>query len=219
VNLPFPEKTPDFTLHRGDCVEGMKTLPDASVDAVVCDPPAGIAFMGKSWDEDKGGRAGWVGWLTEVMREAIRVLKPGGHALVWALPRTSHWTAWALEDAGFEVRDAVLHCFGTGFPKSQDISKFIDKIFPRQGLFDDFAVHFKSKLSASGKSQKEVASLFPSKTGGLTGCVWNWANGTNVPTVKQWQVLRPLLDLSDELVEHPDTIQRIFERMVQEDKQ
>ena len=117
-----------FELRHGDCVEVMKALPDASVDAVVCDPPAGIAFMGKSWDEDKGGRNGWVAWMTEVMREAIRLLKPGGHAVVWALPRTAHWTAWALEDAGFEVRDAVLHCFGTGFPKSQNISKFIEKM-------------------------------------------------------------------------------------------
>lgn len=116
-----------YTLINDDCIVAMRKMPDLSVDSIVCDPPAGIAFMGKLWDKDKGGRSAWVGWLAEVMREAIRVLKPGGHALVWALPRTSHWTAWALEDAGFEVRDAVLHCFGTGFPKSQDISKFIDK--------------------------------------------------------------------------------------------
>ena len=65
-------------------------------------------------------------WLSERLCEALRVLKPGGHALVWSLPRTSHWTAWAVEDAGFEVRDCVLHVFGSGFPKSLDVGKAID---------------------------------------------------------------------------------------------
>lgn len=115
------------TLHRGDCLDVLRALPDASVDSVVTDPPAGIAFMGKAWDEDKGGRRQWIAWLAEVMGEALRVLKPGGHALVWALPRTSHWTATALEDAGFEVRDCLVHVFGSGFPKSMDVSKAMDK--------------------------------------------------------------------------------------------
>ncbi len=83
--------------------------------------------MGKSWDSAKGGRGQWVAWMTDVMRECLRVLKPGGHALIWAIPRTSHWTAMALEDAGFEIRDVVTHLFGSGFPKSLDISKAIDK--------------------------------------------------------------------------------------------
>jgi site-specific DNA-methyltransferase (adenine-specific) len=65
--------------------------------------------------------------MTGVMRECLRVLKPGAHALVWALPRTSHWTATAIEDAGFEVRDVITHHFGTGFPKSLDVSKSLDK--------------------------------------------------------------------------------------------
>jgi site-specific DNA-methyltransferase (adenine-specific) len=108
----------------GDCIT--LDLPDASVDAVVTDPPAGIGFMGKGWDHDKGGRAAWVAWMTERMRVAFRLLKPGGHAVVWALPRTSHWTATAVEDAGFEVRDVLTHHFGTGFPKSLDVSKAID---------------------------------------------------------------------------------------------
>lgn len=117
----------NYVLIHGDCLEQLKTLPSDSVDSMVTDPPAGIAFMGKEWDEDKGGRKQWVAWMTDVMGEALRVLKPGAHGLVWALPRTSHWTATALEDAGFEVRDVVTHLFGTGFPKSLDISKAMDK--------------------------------------------------------------------------------------------
>ncbi len=114
-------------LHRGDCLDVLKTLPDNSVDSLVTDPPAGISFMGKAWDHDKGGRKQWIAWMTEVMTECMRVMKPGAHGLVWAIPRTSHWTGAALEDAGFEVRDVVTHLFGSGFPKSLDISKAIDK--------------------------------------------------------------------------------------------
>lgn len=116
-----------WRLYHGDCLAILKTLPANSVDSVVTDPPAGIAFMGKAWDSDKGGRDAWIAWLAEVMRECLRVLKPGGHALVWSIPRTSHWTATALEDAGFEIRDCVTHLFGSGFPKSLDVSKAIDK--------------------------------------------------------------------------------------------
>ena len=110
-----------------DCLEQLKLLEDESVDSLITDPPAGISFMGKDWDGDKGGRAQWITWMSEVMSECLRVMKPGAHGLVWAIPRTSHWTATALEDAGFEIRDVVTHIFGSGFPKSHDISKAIDK--------------------------------------------------------------------------------------------
>jgi site-specific DNA-methyltransferase (adenine-specific) len=114
------------TLYHSDALDVLYTLPDASVHAVVTDPPSGIAFMNMAWDDDRGGRAQWVAWLTEIMCEAYRVLKPGAHGLVWALPRTSHWTACALEDAGFEIREKVYQLFATGFPKALDISKAID---------------------------------------------------------------------------------------------
>jgi len=116
-----------YHVMHGDCLEELKQMPENFVDSIITDPPAGIAFMNKEWDKDKGGRDGWIEWLTTVMVEAKRVLKPGGHAFVWAIPRTSHWTATALEDAGFEIRDIVTHVFGSGFPKSQNISKAMDK--------------------------------------------------------------------------------------------
>ena len=117
----------DATLHCDDCLATLKKLEPASVDALVCDPPAGISFMGKDWDDDKGGAKQWINWMAEVMTECLRVLKPGAHGLVWAIPRTSHWTATALEESGFEIRDVVTHLFGSGFPKSLNISKAIDK--------------------------------------------------------------------------------------------
>lgn len=114
-------------LHQGDCLDILKTLQNDSIDSLVTDPPAGIGFMGTEWDHHKGGRQEWVKWMADVMRECYRVLKPGAHGLVWAIPRTSHWTATALEDAGFEVRDTILHCFGQGFPKSLNINKALEK--------------------------------------------------------------------------------------------
>jgi site-specific DNA-methyltransferase (adenine-specific) len=111
----------------GECLGELRKLESNSIDSLVTDPPAGISFMGKNWDKDKGGRYEWIAWMRTVMQECMRVLKPGAHGLVWALPRTSHWTATALEDAGFEVRDVITHLFGSGFPKSLDISKAIDK--------------------------------------------------------------------------------------------
>ena len=125
----------EVKLYHGNCLAVMAGMDANSIDAVVTDPPAGISFMGKSWDSNKGGRDQWIEWLTEVMEECYRVMKPGAMALVWALPRTSHWTGTALEDAGFAVKDIVTHIFGTGFPKSHDISKAIDKAAGAEGEY------------------------------------------------------------------------------------
>jgi site-specific DNA-methyltransferase (adenine-specific) len=111
----------DVVLHLGKCETVLPGLPANSVDAIVTDPPAAISFMGRAWDGDLGGRAQWVAWLAGCMGAAARVLK-------WSIPRTSHWTAWALEDAGLEIRDCILHLFGSGFPKSLDVSKAIDRM-------------------------------------------------------------------------------------------
>lgn len=104
---------------EGDCVEVMRGLPDASVDAIVTDPPYGLGFMGKAWDDLPPG--------LEWAQECLRVLKPGGHLLAFGGSRTYHRLAVAVEDAGFEVRDQIMWLYGSGFPKSLDVSKAIDK--------------------------------------------------------------------------------------------
>lgn len=116
-----------YKIVTGDCLEALKKGRPKKIDAVVCDPPAGIDFMGKGWDSARGGLEPWVEWLAERLRECYRVLKPGGYMLVWAYPRTSHWTGLAIHYAGFEIRDRVSHLFGTGFPKGGMVSKSIDK--------------------------------------------------------------------------------------------
>jgi site-specific DNA-methyltransferase (adenine-specific) len=103
----------------GDCLERLRDLPDCSVDACVTDPPYGLSFMGKAWDYDVP--------TVEVWREVLRVLKPGGHLLAFAGTRTQHRMAVQIEDAGFEIRDLIAWVYGSGFPKSLDVSKAIDK--------------------------------------------------------------------------------------------
>ncbi len=106
-------------LFLGDCLDALRQLPDASVDAVVTDPPYGLSFMGKKWDYDVPS--------VEVWAECLRVLKPGGHLLAFAGTRTQHRMAVRIEDAGFEIRDMIAWVYGSGFPKSLDVSKAIDK--------------------------------------------------------------------------------------------
>lgn len=113
---------------HGDALERLRALPSNSVDSLVTDPPAGIAFMNSEWDKDRGGRDQWIEWLTAILCEVFRVLKPGAHGLVWAMPRTAHWTAMALENAGFLIRDQIMHVFVSGMPKSRNVSLDVDKL-------------------------------------------------------------------------------------------
>ncbi len=106
-------------LLTGDCLKRLRELPNASVAAVVTDPPYGLGFMGKAWDHAVPS--------ADVWREVLRVLRPGGHMVAFFGSRTYHRGAVAIEDAGFEIRDQIMWIYGSGFPKSLDVSKAIDK--------------------------------------------------------------------------------------------
>jgi len=108
-------------LIHSDCIAAMKEMPDNSVDSVVTDPPYELGFMGKSWDSSG------IAFNVEVWQEALRVLKPGGHLIAFSGSRTYHRMAVAIEDAGFEIRDQIMWIYGSGFPKSHNISKALDK--------------------------------------------------------------------------------------------
>ena len=158
------------TLHHGDCLDVLRTLPDASVDSVVTDPPYGLEFMGKDWDAPwKAEGAHWreasrlpgshstnptprpqnfgtagkpfQDWCEQWARECLRVLKPGGHMLAFGGTRTWHRLACAVEDAGFEVRDSIAWMYGSGFPKSLRVSR--DERF----CHCDASVHTSSRTS------------------------------------------------------------------------
>ena len=110
------------TIVQGDCLEVMSGMADNSVDCIVTDPPYELGFMGKSWDSTG------IAYNVELWREALRVVKPGGHLLAFGGTRTYHRMACAIEDAGFEIREMCEWVYGSGFPKSLDVSKAIDKI-------------------------------------------------------------------------------------------
>jgi DNA modification methylase len=117
--VTFHHAARGVVVHYGDCLEVMAVHPDASVDAIVTDPPYGLGFMGRKWDALPPGEK----WAAE----CLRVLKPGGHLLAFGGSRTWHRLAVAVEDAGFEVRDSIAWLYGSGFPKSLDVSKAMDK--------------------------------------------------------------------------------------------
>jgi DNA modification methylase len=136
-------------IHNGDCIEVMATFEPESIDAIVTDPPYGLGFMGKAWDNagmlnrtaaqvnsilPAGGQAAvawnareFQSWCEAWAREAYRVAKPGAHLLAFGGTRTYHRLATAIEDAGWEIRDTLVWAYASGFPKSLDVSKAIDK--------------------------------------------------------------------------------------------
>jgi site-specific DNA-methyltransferase (adenine-specific) len=97
---------------HGDCLAVMPTLDADSVDAIVSDPPYGLAFMGKAWDYGVPGPEFW--------REALRVAKPGAYLVAFGGTRTYHRLTCAIEDAGWEIRDCLSWLYGSGFPKSHN---------------------------------------------------------------------------------------------------
>jgi DNA modification methylase len=166
-------------LINADCLEALKALPDCSIDAVVTDPPYGLNAMkskdvaeclaawasGETWEPRGRGFMGksWDAWVPppEVWREVHRVLKPGGHALVFAGSRTQDLMSVALRLAGFEVRDTVQWLYGSGFPKSLDVSKAIDKMKGAQGevLYTDTRFNEPSGIVSIGRERTKVTRV------------------------------------------------------------
>jgi hypothetical protein len=129
------------TVLQGDCLEILHGLPADSIDAVVTDPPYGIDFMGNGWDRftPEAFQEFSRQWAVEV----FRVLKPGGHLLAFGGTRTYHRLASGVEDAGFEIRDSITWLYGSGFPKSMDVSKAIDKATGEAARWDGWGTALK----------------------------------------------------------------------------
>lgn len=158
-------------LMLGNCLDKLKELEDNSVDSVVTDPPYGLSFMGKKWDYDVPA--------VNIWEECFRVLKPGGHLLAFAGTRTQHRMAVNIEDAGFEIRDMIAWVYGSGFPKSHNISKAIDKVgSPEAQQWDGWGTALKPALEPITVARKPVAeksiagNVLKYGTGGLNvdGC-------------------------------------------------
>ena len=160
-------------VHHGDCLAVLRDLPDSSVDSVVCDPPYGLSntkpsqvadvlaawvtgdteavpstrggFMGKDWDSFVPPPAVWA--------ECLRVLKPGGHMAVFAGARTQDLMGLSIRLAGFEIRDTLGWIYGSGMPKSMDVSKAIDK---GQALSKSRAYEFTEWMRSTGVTAREI---------------------------------------------------------------
>ena len=118
-------------IKHGESLEVLEQLEPNSVHAVITDPPYGLAFMGRDWDDFEPKE--YQEWCQEWAEKAKQVLKPGGHLLAFSGNRTHHRLFTGVEDAGFEIRDTLTWHYGSGFPKASDISKTIDK---REGAED-----------------------------------------------------------------------------------
>jgi DNA modification methylase len=176
------EKT--YKLLNGDCLDKLKELEENSIDSIVTDPPYGLSFMGKKWDYDVPS--------TEIWAECLRVLKPGGHLLAFAGSRTYHRMAVRIEDAGFDIRDQIMWIYGSGFPKSMNIGKAIDK---KGGQNLSWFIDYVLKVAEEKNiSKKELTILFPSKNGKPTGWLWNKKNSQGI-TLEQYNTLKDFLDL------------------------
>jgi DNA modification methylase len=156
-------------LYNEDCLIGMQKLESNSLDSIVTDPPYEIGFMGKAWDNTG------IAYNIDLWKECLRVLKPGGHLLAFGGTRTYHRLACAIEDAGFEIRDQIQWIYGSGFPKSLNISKAIDKRPKMSNRLLDFSKLLKSKRKELNLSLSEADKLI---TGGST--MYSFIEGRNL---------------------------------------
>jgi DNA modification methylase len=143
----------------------LRELPDCSVDSVVTDPPYGLSFMGKKWDYDVPS--------VELWAECLRVLKPGGHLLAFAGTRTQHRMAVRIEDAGFEIRDMIAWVYGSGFPKSLDVSKALDKMAGAEREVVGKSARHGGGIKGNGSSY-EVHPSVPDITAPATDAAIQW---------------------------------------------
>lgn len=220
----------DADVYAGDCLDVLRALPDASVDSVVTDPPYGLSnttpglvvdtltrwvtgdreyvpdvagFMGRRWDAFVPPPAVW--------DECFRVLKPGGHLVAFAGSRTADLMTLSIRLAGFEIRDSIAWLYGSGFPKSRDMSESMERFLSGEGPApsgpdpDIYRVtgYLRAARDAAGWTNRQIDALFGTK--GMAGHWVSQATQPTVPSLRQWDVLKRELgtlgDDVDELVE------------------
>jgi site-specific DNA-methyltransferase (adenine-specific) len=160
-------------LNTGNSLSVLKTLADSTIDSIVTDPPYELGFMNKAWD--KSG----IAFNKEIWTECLRVLKPGGHLIAFSGSRTYHRMAVAIEDAGFEIRDQILWMYGSGFPKSTDISKQIDK---KAGAEREVIGRYKRPDGSNPRNNVKAKAMFGNADGNDS-----FITKPSTNSAKQWQ--------------------------------
>ena len=180
-----------LVLRRGDCLHVLADMPEASVGAVVCDPPYELSFMGKGWDSTG------IAYSPELWAHLYRVLVPGGVLKAFSATRTFHRIAAAMQGAGFTKIGVQAWTYGSGFPKSLDVSKAIDKI-DRIGLMEDRARAFTAWMRSTGITAKQINEA----TGSFMGSHYlTDKSQPSVATADLFDLLRPLLPPVPEEIE------------------
>ena len=179
----------DVRLLSGNCLDELRTLGDGSIDAVVTDPPYEIGVVDMAWDSTG------IAYNVALWREALRVLKPGGHLLAFGSPRTYHRMTCAIEDAGFEIRDSIHWIYSNGFPKGIDVSKAIDRRrYDREAVLN-VTRFIRDARDRSGKTNANINA----ELGVGMACHWTGQSQPAVPNREQWEKLKALLAFGDEM--------------------
>ena len=179
-------------IYHANCLDVIASMGNDTIDALVTDPPYGLAFMNRAWDKALPDPKVW--------SECLRAMKPGAHGVIFGAPRMYHRLACQVEDAGFEVRDVLMWMFGSGFPKNHDPSKAVDK---KRNDAEEVRVvcrAIRAQMDTLEVSSREIADDF----GVSPGMVDHWAardtySQPNLPTWDQWVRLRDLLGMGGEL--------------------
>ncbi len=189
-----------FAVHVGDCRTVLAQMPEASVDTVICDPPYGLAFMGKGWDQQVPGADYW--------RAALRVAKPGAMLLAFGGTRTWHHLATAIEQAGWEIRDSLMWLYGSGFPKSMDVSKAIDKQRFDRAETEQVVRWMQAARERAGVSRQAIEDRFGTVNIYQGFFTITPGSAPRVPTLEQVPVLLELFGITAEDV--PEEIRRLL---------
>jgi hypothetical protein len=182
------------TLHLGDTLNVLPTLPDASVDAIVTDPPYEIGVAGQAWDSTG------ITYSVPMWTECLRVLKPGGHLLSFGAPRTYHRMACAAEDAGFRVIDQLDWIYTHGKPKGADLSRAIDRHRDDRDQVLHVTAWLAAARDAAGWTNARIDALWGFN--GMAGLWTTQGKAANTPTVEQWDRLREAMVFDDTEIRH-----------------
>lgn len=186
----------NYKLYHGNMLDMLKVIEKESVDSIVTDPPYELNFMGKGWDNSG------IAFQKETWQKCFEVLKPGGYLLAFGGSRTFHRIACAIEDAGFEIRDTIMWLYGSGFPKSMDISKQIDKR-PNRSYenLNLFGKKLKEQRELKGYSKNDIDKMMGTNT------AYSWWEGRNylgefkiqLPDKENYKKLKEILQLNDDM--------------------